>query len=516
MQVKQLFIKLLKMKRFLIGIFYSVLILGGVFAFGMTTGNVVFASVLTGGILAFSVAYHAGAFGQNLALEAPVLPDFKYKSLKDIEALSDEDKDTYFKERQEFEKAERALELYNATEKIKADMAEKSEAEIKEALDKVNKESAAKIREIEDAYLSLKASMEGKKDGDNAEKTDLIKFITRNEGKETKELKEKGGWATFKFKAKALISRIASKAPALMTTSNVVNNVTDGFNQLFGNYIDPEIHSAPKRDAFILNEVDVASAPGTDAIWYVQRVNEEGDAAFIGEGDAKPLADAEYQEYKADVKEVAIFWKMSERLMNHAPSVVNDFRTHADELIELEIDDGVLSGDGTGNNLEGITTAASPFVVPSELANYYTFVNIHDVIMAVATYVRLNNFKGELVCILNTVWKAKMMGIKNTDGDYIIPPFVTRDGKQVGETRVRFENGLVDTHILLGDLKKFKVRISENVTYAEGWENDDFRKNLVSRRMAAWMGTYLPSNYDGSIIYDEISVIEAAIADTSS
>ena len=198
-------------------------------------------------------------------------------------------------------------------------------------------------------------------------------------------------------------------------------------------------------------------------------------------------------------------------MINHAPSVVSDFRLHADELMEQEIDNGVLSGDGTGNNLNGIVEFASPFIVPTQLANYYASANIFDVIMAVATYVRLNNFKGQLTCVLNTVWQAKMMGIKNADGDYIMPAFVTRDGKQVGETRILFENKMDEDAILLGDLRKFKVRISENIGYYEGWENDDFSKNLSSRKLEAFLGTYMPTSYAGAIIYDDIATILTSI-----
>ena len=197
----------------------------------------------------------------------------------------------------------------------------------------------------------------------------------------------------------------------------------------------------------------------------------------------------------------------------HAPSVVGDFRTHANELMDSKIDDGVAVGDGLGDNLSGITTLASPFVVPPSLALYYQSANIFDVIQAVATYVRLNNFKGNLTCVLNTVWMAKMMGIKNLNDDYIIPPFVTKDGKQVGETRVLFTNKFDEADILLGELKKFRVRISEGVSYFEGWENDDFSKNLSSRKLEAFLGTYLPTSDAGAIIYDQIATILTAIDD---
>ena len=302
------------------------------------------------------------------------------------------------------------------------------------------------------------------------------------------------------------------KAPALMTTANVTGNVTDGFNPLFGNYVDASIGSTPKADPFILPLVNVISQPGTESIWYVDRVNEEGDAEFIGEGDLKPLIDAEWATSKTDVKEVAVRWKFTKRLMYHAPSIVADFREHANELIENKMDDGIVSGDGTGDNLAGLETLGSAFIAPTQLANYYSDANIFDVICAAATAVRLNNFKGDLTCILNTVWMAQMMGVKNSEGDYIVPPFASQDGRQIGETRIVFTNRLADDKIIIGDLKKFNVVMSENVLYDEGYENDDFSKNLVTRKLEAFLGTYIKASDAGAIIVDDISTIQSAIA----
>jgi len=298
------------------------------------------------------------------------------------------------------------------------------------------------------------------------------------------------------------------KAPELMTTANVIPNVAGGFNQLFGNYVDQNIYTAPKQDPFILPLVDVQFVDGTESIWYVEaQLNPEGNAMFIGEGDLKPLIDAEARESKAEIKEVAERWKFSKRLMNNAPAFVSNFQEHANDLFALKIDDGVLAGSGTGDELTGITTVGTPFVAPTQLANYFTNANIYDGIISLATAVRLANHKGALVCVLNTVWKAKMQGIKNNDGDYIVPPFVTQDGMNVGEVRLVFSNRIGDDKILLGDLKKFKVVISQNAEYAEGWENDDFSKNLVSRRIDAYLGTYFPNTQVNAIIFDDISTV---------
>ena len=73
--------------------------------------------------------------------------------------------------------------------------------------------------------------------------------------------------------------RVTIKAAALMTTANVIPNIINGFNQLFGNYVDPNIYTAPKQDPFILPLVDVQFVDGTESIWYVEgQLNPEGNA----------------------------------------------------------------------------------------------------------------------------------------------------------------------------------------------------------------------------------------------
>jgi HK97 family phage major capsid protein len=371
-----------------------------------------------------------------------------------------------------------------------------------------NQEAAKKLNdELHKAVKTQGQAITGMLKGNSGastEKSDFIKFVETN----TVEFGEMVENKQPRFNG---LRSVAIKAPALMTTANVVPNVVGGFTHLFGNYIDPMIHATPKPDNFILPLVNVITAPGTENIWYVERENEEGDAAFIGEGDLKPLADGEWVEKKADIKEVAVRWKMSNRLIMHAPSVVQNFRTHVTELIDQKIDDGVASGDGIGNNLSGISTLAAPFVVPTALANYYTATNIYDVVNATASYVRLNNFKGALTCVLNTVWQAKMLGIKDAENNYISPAFVTPDGRTIGEVNVIFSNKVDEADILLGDLMKFNAVISENVNYFEGWENDDFSKNLSSRKLEAYLGTYLPDSDAGAIIFDQIATIETAI-----
>ena len=354
-------------------------------------------------------------------------------------------------------------------------------------IDKLN----VALKDAEELINELKESAEGKK---AIEKGIFVAFVEKNVEYYTSNPENKN------YNAATVI-----KAAALMTTANVTPNVAGGFSPLFGNYIDTEIGHVPKPENIMLPLVSVTTQPGTENIWFSDRVNEDGNAQFIAEGALKPLADAEWKTTKVAVKEVAVRWKFTRRLMLHAPAIVTDFAEHARELVDQVIDDQILDGDGTGNNLSGIETEASAFIVPTGLAGYYFMPNIYDVIMAMATRVRLSNFKGSLTAVLNTVWMAKMAGIKDAEGRYIIAPFVTPDGTKVGVTEIRFSNKIDEDTIILGDLKRFKVVFAEDVMYDEGYENDDFSKNLVSKKLEAFLGTYIKDSDAGSILIADIS-----------
>lgn len=301
------------------------------------------------------------------------------------------------------------------------------------------------------------------------------------------------------------------KAAALMTTADVLPNVDGGFSPLFGNYIDYEIGHLPLPAMIFMDLVTVRSAPGTENIYFSDRVNIQGDAAFIAEGTLKPLVSAQWQTTSKKTKEVALRWKQSKRLMAHAPSVIADFAERANEFMEQKIDDEILLGVDSDTDFDGLQANGTAFIVPADLAAYYTFATIYDAIMACGSQIRIANFKGDLTATLNTVWQAKMQGVKDALGNYIIPPFVTKDGMTVGEIKVAFSNKIDKADIIVGVLKNYNLVIAENISYDEGYENTDFSDNLVSKKLEAYAGSYVKLSNAGSIIYDQIATILTAI-----
>lgn len=494
-------------------------VMAGVFLCLAMTGNEMLMKWGTlGAGAAIGISTFLAATNPNHAFNTITIPDFTTKSSAEILAMSPEDRMTYLDKRREFELATERDWSQKEIQRITAEKADGWESKvdtIKSTLDKT-------VREVEDAVLLIKSLTEnGGKAANKAEKTSLMKYFTSKErvGEETVALKTreieapvvKQGYANSVVLKAAELMSIGAVSPgtAHITTAN-------GYSINVNNFVDPNIYSAPKNKIFIMNYVSVTNQPGTEKIWWSERNNEEGDAAFIAEGGTKPLVSAKWETKWADVKEVAERWKFTKRLLLHTNSVVNDFQVHARELVEHKIDDQVLTGNGLTVNLSGITDNASAFVVPAGLANYYDYVNIYDVMMAVLTQIEIANFSTTAIC-LHTSWRAKMFGVKSqTEAMYILHPLVTPDGRTFAGVPIIFTNKMDDDYILAGDLSKFNVVFSENIMFDEGYENDDFSKNLISRKLEAFVGTYIPSTETPAIVYDSIAVIESAIANTAS
>ena len=409
---------------------------------------------------------------------------FKYKTIAEIEAMDAAQKDTYATEKRNYEaelvKQEAAKQVEEALKGLptKADL---------DALNEINRVQGEEITELKEKAQT----------GMGIKKGVLSDFIEKNV-KEAEDLRDLNDYGKKNFTV---------KAPALMTTANVKPISGGAFNQLFNNYVDSEVGHTAKPDTFIMDLVNVKTQPNAEKIWWVERENEEGNAEFIAEGDLAPLADGEYQQKSDDMYEAAVAWKFSKRLITHAPSVESDFREHANELVEQELDDKVLLGDNsvTSTDPNGITTVAGAFIAPTALANYYTSANIYDAINACATRVRLNNFKGQITCVLGTVWEARMKGIKDKNDNYILPHFVTPDGRNVGSVKVEFQNKMPEDNMLIGDLKKFNVVVGDDFEYSEFYENDDQRKRLITKMIDGEFGTYIKGTDLGAIIYNDIA-----------
>jgi len=313
--------------------------------------------------------------------------------------------------------------------------------------------------------------------------------------------KNKEKWEQFK-RRDVLNFEFEVRAPATMTIATNTGGST---------YIPvPDVELTviqPNRPRPFWASISNVGTTNRPAIVIVQKVNPEGEAAFIGEGEVKPLIDFNLATTRIDAKKVADKIKVSTEMLEDIDFMAAEIENELKYQIDIKTDTALLTGDGTGDNISGLDTFAGGYVLTSIETDDP---NNADAIRAAIAQVRSLNYIANIV-VLNPIDAANMELEKATDGHYIIPPFRSADGTMISGVRAIEDNAIPVGSLLVGDMTRFRVRIYKAFTVSYGWVNDDFEKNLVTiigeQRLMSWVA----SNETGAFVYDTFANIKAAI-----
>lgn len=290
------------------------------------------------------------------------------------------------------------------------------------------------------------------------------------------------------------------KAPGVSFTMKAAGTIT-----IAGNYSggtvgltdwDPEFARIQRRKPFMRELVRVLTTDNLYIAWAEQANPDPGVAGQVAEGAAKPQTDFDMIERSAKVEKTAVWIKVSKEALADIKFLRSEIDTELRELVELKLDEQILSGNGVSPNLKGILEYAPAFtgggqVVPT--ANRY------DVLIAAIAQVVAANFMPDTV-VLNPVDFYGMQLIKDKDGRYLIPPFMSNGYYTVGGLRVVPNNGVTAGSFLVGDFKKDNLAIREEFNVQIGYVNDDFTKNLVTILAELRAVNYIKTNHVNAFV----------------
>lgn len=259
---------------------------------------------------------------------------------------------------------------------------------------------------------------------------------------------------------------------------------------------DPEFARIQRRKPFMRELVRVLTTDNLYIAWAEQANADPGVAGQVAEGAAKPQTDFDMVERSAKVEKTAVWIKVSKEALADIKFLRSEIDTELRELVELKLDEQILSGDGVTPNLKGILEYAPAFtgggqVVPA--ANKY------DVLIAAIAQVVAANFMPDTV-VLNPVDFYGMQLVKDVEGRYLIPPFMSNGYYTVGGLRVVPNNGVTSGSFLVGDFKKDNLAIREEFNVQIGYVNDDFTKNLVTILAELRAVNYIKTNHVNAFV----------------
>lgn len=310
---------------------------------------------------------------------------------------------------------------------------------------------------------------------------------------------------------------IEFKAVGTMGTGNVTPTTAGGISVLLN---DPEAGiSGFNRTRPFFSTLFPTSPTVGNTVSYAEMVTPDGGAGMTAEGALKSQADFNLEEKSVNVRKVTAFIKTSKESLADIPALAGEINSELLTLVELKADSQILSGDGTGQNLTGITSVATSFAA-GDFASSISTPNEYDVINVAINQIEIAEvISGEPagfmpnVIVMNPTDIKKMKLTKTSTDEYV---FNTTEGPQVGtqidSIPVLSNPRMPKGYFLVMDSTKGTIRLREATNINLGYENDDFTKNLITVIAEKRLAFYVKSQNVKAFVYGSFATAKAALA----
>lgn len=361
-------------------------------------------------------------------------------------------------------------EILDALERVEGKMSETSQsnaAELKRLGDEQVKLSR-KLMEIQQKGIPAPQETEVKTAGDNVVEADNFKAF-------------RDGTA---LKARVELSEMTDKKEA----ANPITTPTGGVVQA---YRRPGILQGAFRPLTIeglFPTIPVA----TNSFEYVQEKEADNvnGAAFVAEGAQKPFGSTAFETKTGNIKTIAHLARVSKQLLADAPALVAYINQRLVYGIDLVVEDQLVTGNGSGQNLSGILNSGNytdhgVTALQQLPKNPTTF----DLILLAKAKVEQAFFRPNVILMNPADWTNLQME-KNASGDYYLGHPASVAPKYLWGLPVWTTPAMTAGKFLVGDFTQAATLWTRQGMTVEMFEqdSDNVQKNLVTIRAERRLG----------------------------
>ena len=209
-------------------------------------------------------------------------------------------------------------------------------------------------------------------------------------------------------------------------------------------------------------------------IRYMDQASRTNNAAAVAEGGQKPESAITWVEKTLDLQKVADSIPVSQEAFTD----IDFIRSEVERLLNVNLsiveDTALWSGSGVAPNVKGIYTYADTY---SAGASGISDANIYDLIVKMQENINKDTHYDARVAVMNIVDVNKMKLKKDANNNYILPPFVSTDGKVVNGCTVVVSSSVTANTMLVGDFDFSTLYRMGGIEIKMGWIDDQFIKN---------------------------------------
>jgi len=202
-------------------------------------------------------------------------------------------------------------------------------------------------------------------------------------------------------------------------------------------------------------------------------------AASVAEGVAFPESTATFKKGSISLEKIGDTLPVSEEFFEDEAMFASELNMFLETNVALEVDSQLCNGDGTSNKLLGLY-ASIPAYTP--VASGITDANIFDLIVKVAEDITVtggSKYNPDTIIARKSVINQMKLK-KDGQNNYVLPPFVSADGKNI-DGMVVVESNIAPANTLVVCDKRF-ARIYEKggVELSKGMVNGQFAEDMMT------------------------------------
>ena len=375
-------------------------------------------------------------------------------SQDDFDALSDVEKASHFD----------ALNQENA-DAIRSEIAKNNDEAVKamkaELADQYNEQFNTLNKALRDVAASVKAQGENK---DNGESPRTVEF---NEIKEKLSNMAKGTPGSIEIKATVDVASIAT---------NTAGYDIPSIGQL----------SEAERNVYaVLPKITISDGQNlrkTINYWDWDEDTTVRAADMVAEEGTFPESTAAWKQYTLPIQKVGDTLPVTEEFMEDEQVFYAELDRFLRTNVEIKINDQVVNGDGTGNNLTGMIASVPAYTAA---ASGITDASIYDLIVKLRESIMASRGGKYNVNVgfMNLADVNKMKLKKDANNNYILPPFVDRSGNVVDGLTIIVDNAVTANTMFVGDSRFATIYERTGLDISTGYVNAQFTEDAMTLKV---------------------------------
>jgi len=202
-------------------------------------------------------------------------------------------------------------------------------------------------------------------------------------------------------------------------------------------------------------------------------------ASAKAEGAAFDESVAKFQTNTQTLKKIGDTLPVTEEVFEDEEMFAAELGMFLETNVKLIVDSQMATGDGTSNTIKGIVSSSTAFTAT---AAAIATPNVYDLIVKMSEEITTTGGAKYApdFAVMNISDINRMKLAKDHNDNYILPPFVSRDGTQVAGITVIECNAITANTCVVGDRRFARIYEKVGVTLSKGLVDNQFIEDTIT------------------------------------